>query len=60
MTTYKKNNFFENCSFVKGVANIEGLEISDVPEIAFFREIKCWKIHVIKCHNQKIEASTYI
>ena len=35
MTTYKKNNFFENCSFVKGVANIEGLEISDVPEIAF-------------------------
>ena len=35
MTTHKKNNFFENCSFVKGVANIEGLEISDVPEIAF-------------------------
>ena len=35
MTTYKKNNFFENCSFVKGVANIEGLEISNVPEIAF-------------------------
>ena len=35
MTTYKKNNFFENCSFVKGVANIEGLEISDLPEIAF-------------------------
>ncbi len=35
MTTYKKNNFFEKCSFIKGVANIEGLEISDVPEIAF-------------------------
>ena len=35
MATYKKNNFFENCSFVKGVANIEGLEISDIPEIAF-------------------------
>ena len=35
MTTHKKNNFFENCSFVKGVTNIEGLEISDVPEIAF-------------------------
>ena len=35
MITYKKNNFFENCSFVKGVANIEGLEISDIPEIAF-------------------------
>ena len=35
MTAYKKNNFFENCSFVKGVANIEGLEISNVPEIAF-------------------------
>ena len=35
MTAYKKNNFFENCSFVKGVANIEGLEISDIPEIAF-------------------------
>ena len=35
MTTHKKNNFFDNCSFVKGVANIEGLEISDIPEIAF-------------------------
>ena len=35
MATYKKNNFFDNCSFVKGVANIEGLEISDIPEIAF-------------------------
>ena len=35
MKTSKKNNFFENCSFVKGVANVEGLEISDVPEIAF-------------------------
>ena len=44
MTTYKKNNFFENCSFVKGVANIEGLEISNVPEIAFLRKIKCRKI----------------
>jgi len=35
MVTYKRNNFFDNCSFVKGVANIEGLEISDIPEIAF-------------------------
>ena len=35
MTTHKKNNFFDNCSFVKGVANIEGLEFSDIPEIAF-------------------------
>ena len=35
MATYKKNNFFDNCSFVKGVANIEGLEFSDIPEIAF-------------------------
>ena len=35
MTKYKKNNFFDICSFVKGVANIEGLEISDIPEIAF-------------------------
>ena len=35
MVTHKRNNFFDNCSFVKGVANIEGLEISDIPEIAF-------------------------
>ena len=35
MITYKNNNFFENCSFIKGVASIEGLEISNIPEIAF-------------------------
>ena len=35
MATYKKNNFFKNCTFVKGVANIEGLEISNLPEVAF-------------------------
>ena len=35
MATYKKNNFFKNCTFVKGVANIDGLEISNLPEVAF-------------------------
>ncbi len=35
MATYKKNNFFKNCTFIKGVANIEGLEISNLPEVAF-------------------------
>ena len=35
MNADKKNLSFENCSFVKGVASVDGLDISSIPEIAF-------------------------
>ena len=31
----KKNLFLNKCNFVKGVASIDGLEHSNIPEVAF-------------------------